>query len=94
MGKASRRKNRLSKSKAERKINRDEATKNHAYNFATCKSTRKLTRVRATAAMVNRRSWHGVASGAEARFLATSGYSNIHHIPSGDGGLAQILFEE
>ena len=90
MGKASRRNNRNSKSKAERKINRDVATKNHAYNFATCKSTRKITRVRATSAMVNKRSWCGV----EKAPFAPGGYSNLHHIPSGDGGLAQILFEE
>ena len=94
MGKASRRNNRNSKSKAERKINRDVATKNHAYNFATCKSTRKITRVRASSAMVNKRSWHGVDGRGGAAPFASGGYSNIHHIPSGDGGLAQVLFEE
>ena len=68
MGKVSRRKNRLAKSKAERKINRDIATKNHAYNFATCKSTGKIKRMRADMEHLddakyfkNNPTWQGIA---------------------------------
>ena len=91
MGKASRRKNRLSKSKAERKINRDIATKNHAYNFATCKSTNKIVRVNTTATALGKVSSRDWVSNADVAFR---GYSNIHHTPPGAGGLFQILFDE
>tara|TARA_R110000822_G_scaffold303523_1_gene428260 strand:+ start:343 stop:615 length:273 start_codon:yes stop_codon:yes gene_type:complete len=45
MGKSSRRNNRSSKSKTERKNNFNAAKKNHHYNQSICKSTRKMVRV-------------------------------------------------
>lgn len=45
MGKSSRRNNRSSKSKTERKNNFNAAKKNHLYNQSICKSTGKIVRV-------------------------------------------------
>ena len=45
MGKSSRRNNRSSKSKTERKNNFKAAKKNHLYNQSICKSTGKIIRV-------------------------------------------------